>query len=103
MAYGWWVHFLRSFVVPHYSWIAKLVAAGEFAIGAALILGLLTGFAALCGLALNFTFVMSGTASTNPILVLVGALVLLAWRTAGSVGADRVIRPLWGPPGSRDG
>lgn len=98
VAYGWWVHFLRSFVVPHYSWIAKLVATSEFAVGAALILGLLTGVAALGGLALNYIFVLSGTSSINPIMMLVGALVLLAWRNAGYVGADRVLLPTLGAP-----
>ena len=48
-SYGWWAAFLRDFVVPNASWIAKFIALGELAIGIALILGLFTGLVALCG------------------------------------------------------
>ena len=45
-SYGWWAAFLHNFVIPNASWIAKLIALGELALGVALILGLFTGLAA---------------------------------------------------------
>ena len=65
-SYGWWAGFLHNFVVPNSSWIAKLVALSELAIGALLILGLFTGVAALAGLVLNMIYMFSGTAGVNP-------------------------------------
>src|SRR5208283_5382100 len=40
VGYGWWAAFLHNFVMPNASWIAKLVALSELAIGVGLILGL---------------------------------------------------------------
>ena len=62
-AYTWWGSFLHSFVVPNAAPIGVFIAVAEFAIGIALVLGLLTPLASLGSLALLFTYVMSGTAS----------------------------------------
>ena len=48
-SYGWWAGSLHNFVVPNASWIAKLIALGELAIGIGLVIGLFTGLAALGG------------------------------------------------------
>ncbi|HTA85540.1 MAG TPA: DoxX family protein [Silvibacterium sp.] len=49
-AYPFMVPVLKSFVLPHARPIAFLVAYGEIAIGAALVLGLLARTASVCGL-----------------------------------------------------
>jgi len=38
-SYGWWAAFLHNFVLPNASWIAKLIALGELAIGIGLVIG----------------------------------------------------------------
>lgn len=48
-AYPFMVPVLRGFVLPHATVIAFLVAYGEFAIGIALVLGLLARPASVCG------------------------------------------------------
>lgn len=48
-AYPFMVPILRSFVLPHATAIAFLVAYGELAIGIALVLGILVRQASLCG------------------------------------------------------
>jgi len=88
-SYGWWAGFLHNFVVPNASWIAKLVALGELMIGIALILGLFTGLAALAGLVLNLTYMFSGSAGVNPMYAIASVGLILAWRNAGWLGADR--------------
>ncbi len=93
VVYGWWVAFLRDFVLPNYSWIAKVVALGEALIGIALILGFMTGLTALLGLILNLTYLYSGTVSTNPTFVVLGVLLIAAWRIAGLYGADYFVLP----------
>jgi hypothetical protein len=65
-SYGWWAAFLHNFVIPNASWIAKLIALGELAIGIALVIGLFTGLAALGGLLLNVIYMFTGSAGVNP-------------------------------------
>jgi thiosulfate dehydrogenase [quinone] large subunit len=90
-SYGWWAGFLHNFVIPNASWIAKLVSIGELLIGVALILGLLTGAAALAGLSLNLIYMFSGSAGVNPAFAVLAVLLVLAWRNAGWLGLDRFI------------
>jgi thiosulfate dehydrogenase [quinone] large subunit len=100
VAYGWWVSFL-NFMSDNAVWLAKLVAVGEVVIGIALILGLFSGIFAFLGLILNFSFVFSGSAGVNPAFILVGLLLVLAWRNAGWIGLDRFLLPRLGTPWQR--
>jgi thiosulfate dehydrogenase (quinone) large subunit len=88
-SYGWWAGFLHNFVIPNASWIGKLIALGELAIGIALILGLLTGLAALAGLLLNLIYMFTGSAGVNPAYAILSMGLILAWRNAGLLGLDR--------------
>jgi thiosulfate dehydrogenase [quinone] large subunit len=88
-SYGWWAGFLHNFVLPNASWIAKVIALSELAIGIALILGLLTGLAALAGLLLNLIYMFTGSAGVNPAYATLSVLLVLAWRNAGLLGLDR--------------
>jgi thiosulfate dehydrogenase (quinone) large subunit len=58
-AYPFMAPILRGFVLPHATPIAFLVAYGEFAIGLALILGILVRSASFCGLILMLTMLFS--------------------------------------------
>ncbi len=78
-----------------------LIAYGEVLVGVALIVGAFSGIAALFGVLMNWSFMLAGTASTNPVLGIVGLGVMVAWKTAGWWGADRVILPSVGAPWSR--
>jgi len=97
VAYGWWVSFLH-WVADNAVWLGKLVAFGEVVIGVALILGLFTGIFAFGGLVLNFSYVFSGMAGVNPAFIIVGLLLVLAWRNAGWIGLDRFLLPRLGAP-----
>ena len=88
-SYGWWAAFLHNFVIPNASWIAKLIALGELAVGIALVLGLFTGLAALAGLTLNMTYMFTGSAGVNPAYMILEVPLILAWRNAGYLGLDR--------------
>jgi len=98
VGYGWWAAFLHNFVMPNASWIAKLVALSEIAIGVGLILGLFTGIVAFTAVALNFIYMMTGSAGVNPMYGLVGILLVMAWRNAGLIGLDRWVLPALGTP-----
>jgi len=81
-----------------YTWMAKVIAVGEVAIGIGLILGCLTGIAAFSGALLNMSFMLAGTVSTNPILFFVSIFIILGWRVAGWIGLDRYLLPKLGAP-----
>jgi uncharacterized membrane protein YphA (DoxX/SURF4 family) len=81
-----------------YAWFAKMVVFGELFVGIALLLGLFTGAAAFFAGFMNWNYMMVGSASTNPVLILLAILLLLAWKTAGWWGLDRWVFPLVGTP-----
>jgi thiosulfate dehydrogenase (quinone) large subunit len=99
VTFDWYREFLTMLLDGgHHVWFAKLVVFGEILIGAALIAGAFVGFAALFGAFMNWNFMMAGTASTNPVLFALAILLILAWKTAGHLGLDRVLLPLLGTP-----
>jgi hypothetical protein len=81
-------------------WMGKLVAVGEVVIGVCLLLGLFTGVFAFLGLVLNFSFVFSGSAGVNPAFIIVGLLLVLAWRYGAGSGWTGSCCPGWARPGS---
>src|SRR5262249_15602118 len=73
--------------------MSYVIAYGEFLVGLALILGFLTGLAALFGATMNFNYMLAGSASLNPVIFLGALLLVLAWRSAGYIGLDRWLLP----------
>lgn len=98
---SWYASFLQSFVDQHTVIFSFLVTFGEIAIGLGLILGALTGIAAAFGFFMNINFLLAGTVSTNPVLLILQLLLILAWRSAGWVGIDRYLLPVIGTPWSK--
>lgn len=97
--YGWYRDFIQYMLDREwYTWFAPLIAYTEVLVGLALIVGALTGLAALGGITLNFNFMLAGTASTNPVMFLLGILVLMAWKVSGRIGIDRWLLPALGTP-----
>lgn len=99
--YAWYRAFLQMMLnAQAYTWFAKLIAFGELLVGVALILGIFTGFSAFMGGVMNWNYIMAGSASTNPMLLLLSVFLVLAWKVAGHFGADYFLVPwvgaLWG-------
>ncbi|HEY4227284.1 MAG TPA: DoxX family membrane protein [Candidatus Limnocylindrales bacterium] len=80
------------------SWFAYLIVFGEIAIGLGLIFGVLTGIAAFFGATMNMSFLLAGSASTNPVLFALAIGLILGWRVAGYYGVDRWLLPKLGVP-----
>jgi len=99
ITYDWYRAFIQ-FMLDNgwYSWFASLVAVGEFLVGAALILGAFVGIAAFFGALMNWNFIMAGSASTNPMLLMLGIFLVLAWKVAGWYGLDRYLLLRLGTP-----
>ncbi len=99
ITFDWYRSFLQ-FLLENgaYTWFGKVIAFGETAVGLGLIFGAFVGIAAVSGAFMNLNFMLAGTASTNPVLLLLGFLLVLAWKTAGYIGLDRYLLPLLGTP-----
>ena len=99
IAYDWYRDFIEVLLNGgHYEWFAKLITITELAVGVALVLGAFVGIAAFAGAFMNWHFMMAGTASINPLMIVVGFLLVLAWKTAGWWGVDRWVLPAVGTP-----
>ncbi|RPI32761.1 MAG: DoxX family membrane protein [Chloroflexota bacterium] len=89
ISFDWYRSFIQALLdAQAYTWFAKVVAYGEMLVGIALILGAFTGIAAFFGGVMNWNFMMAGSASTNPMLFIIAVGLILAWKVAGTVGAD---------------
>ena len=99
ITYDWYRTFIETLLNNEaYTWFAPLIAWGELAVGIALILGILSGFAAFFGAFMNMSFLLAGSASTNPVMFTLAVGVMLAWRVAGYYGVDRYLLPMLGTP-----
>jgi thiosulfate dehydrogenase [quinone] large subunit len=83
------------------NWMGWVITFGEIAVGLGLLFGALTGIAAFFGSLMNMSFMLAGSASTNPILFTFAIGLILAWKVAGYYGLDRWLLPALGVPWSR--
>jgi thiosulfate dehydrogenase [quinone] large subunit len=81
--WGWYATFLPSVVLPHAVLWSWLITLGETTVGIGLILGLRTGFAAFFGGLMNANYLLAGMVSTNLLLFIFAAWLVLAWRVDG--------------------
>jgi len=99
ITYEWWRGFLQMMIANHADvWFSKVIVMGEIAVGLGLIVGALVGIAAMGGIFMNLAFLLSGSSSTNPILMTLAIGLVLAWKVAGLVGLDRYLLPMLGTP-----
>jgi thiosulfate dehydrogenase [quinone] large subunit len=99
ITYEWYRDFIQVLLNGgHESWFAYVITFGELAVGLGLILGALTGLAAFSGALMNMSFLLAGSASTNPVMFTMAVGLMLAWRVAGYYGVDRYLLPALGAP-----
>ena len=97
--YGW---LIEQVFLPNVTLFTNLVALGEVLVGAALILGFLTGVSAFIGGTMNAAFLLAGTLSSNPVMFILATWLVLAWRVAGYYGLDYYVLPWLGAPHGED-
>jgi len=99
IAFDWYRDFLNTLINNNaQTWFAYIIVFGELAVGLGLIFGVLTGVAAFFGATMNMSFLLAGSASTNPVLFTLAIGLILAWRVAGYYGLDRYLLPMLGVP-----
>ncbi|MFC4099322.1 DoxX family membrane protein [Paenibacillus xanthanilyticus] len=93
LIYPTFTNFLENFALPNVKLINIAIPLGETLVGLGLILGGLTAVAAFFGLMMNFMFLFAGTVSTNPWLILLGGIVMIAGTNGGRFGIDYYLLP----------
>ncbi len=87
---AWYAWFLANCVAPYPAVWSLLITFGEIAVGLGLLFGVLTAFASAGGVLMNFNFLLSGTTGINPVMILLGVPLLLAWRVSGTIGLQKL-------------
>ena len=91
----WYATLARDVFLPNAALFSYLVAFGEVAIGAALILGLFTRFSSVMSVLLCLALMMAGATSTLPqMLTLSVALATVGGLAIGYYGVDFFARPI---------
>lgn len=99
ITYTWYRDFLQGLIDSQsYSWFSWLIVFGEIAVGLGLIFGCLTAIAAFFGTLMNFSFMLAGSSSSNPMMFGLTVFIILAWKNAGYWGLDRYVLPAIGTP-----
>lgn len=99
ITFEWFRDFLNWLLANNAeSWFAPFIVFGEMAVGLGLVFGVLTGIAAFFGATMNMSFLLAGTASSNPIMFILAVGLIVAWKVAGYVGVDRYLLPRLGTP-----
>ena len=102
ITYDWWRNFLQFLLDNQaYTWFGKVITFGELAVGLGLICGALVSLAAAEGILMNMSFMLSGSTSSNPILLILAFGIILAWKVASWIGVDRYLLPMLGTPWQR--
>ena len=99
ISFEWYKDFINYMLANNAeTWFAWLIVFGELAVGIGLIFGILTGIAAFFGAFMNMSFLLAGSASSNPVMFALAVGLILAWRVAGYYGVDRWLLPMLGTP-----
>jgi thiosulfate dehydrogenase (quinone) large subunit len=99
ITFDWYRGFLQLLIDTNSApWFSQLIVYSELAVGVALLLGAFVGLAAAAALVMNIAFMLSGVNATNPVLIMLDVLLILAWRNAGYIGLDRYLLRVLGTP-----
>ncbi|EPZ49068.1 DoxX family protein [Alicyclobacillus acidoterrestris] len=90
---GWYADFIRDVALPHAKIFSLVVSFGELLVGVALVIGCFTTFAALMGVCMNMAYLLAGTSSTNPNMLIWEMFLLIAGYNAAYLGLDYFIIP----------
>jgi thiosulfate dehydrogenase [quinone] large subunit len=83
----------KNAAIPNVEVFNILVPWGELLVGIGLLISGFTKTAVFLGMVMNFSYMFSGSTSTNPQLVLLSMFILVSAMNAGRYGIDGMIMP----------
>lgn len=92
---AWYAWFLQTFAIPNAKLFSYIIAYGEFLAGLGILLGFLTVSALIAAVLMNLNYLLAGTVSTNPILLILEVLLLFIGSPAWYIGLDYLVWPYW--------
>ena len=84
----WYAWLIKNIFLPLSPFMSYLVAFGELFVGIALIIGFKTKKAAKIGAFMNLNYLLAGTVSINPVLLILSLILIKAKKVAGYFGLD---------------
>jgi thiosulfate dehydrogenase [quinone] large subunit len=91
--YDWYGSFIKSVAIPNEQLFGYLVCAGEILVGAALIVGIFTKWAAFWGAVMNLAFILAGSTSSNGYMVVAEVAMVFAGLGVSFYGLDTFVLP----------
>lgn len=97
ITFDWYRSFLQSLIDSNANvWFAKVIMTGELLVGIGLILGVFVGTAAFFGALMNLSFLLAGTTSLGPVMIVIEILLMVAWKISGHLGGNYFIHKYFG-------
>ncbi|MFC6176853.1 DoxX family protein [Companilactobacillus huachuanensis] len=88
-----WFNSMLSAILPHYKGMSLMVSWGELLVGLGLIFGCLTTAAVFFGLMMNFSYMLAGAISVNPLYIFLEYFIIIGGFNAGKIGLDYWVIP----------
>jgi thiosulfate dehydrogenase (quinone) large subunit len=90
-----WAWLIRSLFLPTAGFWSFVVTFGELAVGIGLILGVFTGTALIAAMVMNMAYMLSGSATVNPVLFALEAIMLAVGPMVAVWGLDHLLCRDW--------
>ncbi len=85
--FDWYRNFIQYMVdIQAWTWFSKVIMAGELLVGLSILFGAFVGVGAFAGAFMNWNYLLAGTTSTNPVLLL--PLLGTPWAPAREIQAE---------------
>jgi thiosulfate dehydrogenase (quinone) large subunit len=89
IVHSWWANFLETVALPNGELFSFMVMWGEFLVGIALIIGLLSQFALIMGILMNASFILSGASNPDIQMLVLALIIILCGQNVYKIGLDR--------------
>ena len=90
-----WAWLIRSLFLPTAGFWSWVVTFGELVVGIGLILGALTGTALIAAMVMNMAYMLSGSATINPVLFAIEGIMLAVGPAVALWGVDHWVWHDW--------
>ena len=92
IAFDWYRSFLTTLLENGVAeWAGPIIVGGELLVGAGLMVGAFVGVTAFFGALMNMNFLLAGSASVNPVFLVISIFLIMSRRVSGLIGFDGIV------------